>query len=110
MFPHWYRYQDTEEEEDIDGESELDSIMEIIKVRNNWVVLYLSVQSKVGSFQQNPSICYDFSWLSFSCNSLEKMVKISLLFQQQAPPPPFSGFSTSNSNYETEFKYTNGIQ
>ena len=41
MITHWYRYQDTEEEEDIDGESELDSIMEIIKVRNNLVVLYL---------------------------------------------------------------------
>ena len=43
MFTYCYRYQDTEEEEDIDGESELDSIMEIIKVHNNCVVLYCSV-------------------------------------------------------------------
>ena len=49
MFTHWYRYQDTEEEEDIDGESELDSIMEIIKVHDKFIVLYLLVHSVVGS-------------------------------------------------------------
>lgn len=28
----WNRYQDTEDDEDVDGEGDLDSIMEIIKV------------------------------------------------------------------------------